>query len=75
MVIKTITIIIFCLLFLYDILLKVISLKSVANKIPDNVRDVYDRASYQKWQAYYREKLRLSLISESVSFLVELVLR
>ena len=74
MLIKTIIIIIFCLTFLYGIILDLIGLRSVNNPIPENVRDVYDSEGYCKWQAYYKERTRLSMISDIVSFCVELAL-
>lgn len=74
MLIKTIIIIIFCLTFLYGIILDLIGLRSVNNPIPKNVRDVYDSEGYRKWQAYYKERTRLSMISNIVSFCVELAL-
>ena len=74
MLIKTIIIIIFCLTFLYGIILDLIGLRSVNNPIPENVRDVYDSEGYRKWQAYYKERTRLSMISNIVSFCVELAL-
>jgi len=74
MLIKTIIIIIFCLTFLYGIILDLIGLRSVNNPIPENVRDVYDSEGYRKWQAYYKERTRLSMISDIVSFCVELAL-
>lgn len=74
MLIKTIIIIIFCLTFLYGIILDLIGLRSVNNPIPENVQDVYDSEGYRKWQAYYKERTRLSMISDIVSFSVELAL-
>lgn len=74
MLIKTIIIIIFCLTFLYGIILNLIGLRSVNNPIPENVQDVYDSEGYHKWQAYYKERTRLSMISDIVGFCVELAL-
>lgn len=74
MIYKVIAIILFCLIYLFDMALKVIGLRSVHNPIPANVSDVYDQESYAKWQAYYREKSRLSMLSRSVGFVVDLIL-
>lgn len=71
---KIAAIIIFCLIYVYELALSVISLKSVHNEIPDNVRDVYDQASYRSWQAYYTEKTRWGMLGGAVSFVVGLVL-
>lgn len=50
------------------LLLLFVDIRSGKNPIPENVRDVYDEPTYLKWKAYTREKNRLKLISELVSF-------
>ena len=71
---KTGMIIIFVLVYLYQIFLSVIQYRSARNPVPENVRDVYDAETYQKWRAYHAEKTRFSLLSSTASFLIDLLL-
>ena len=71
---KTGVIIIFVLVYLYQIFLSVIQYRSARNPVPENVRDVYDAETYQKWRAYHAEKTRFSLLSSTASFLIDLLL-
>ena len=71
---KLLTIIILTVIWLYGMLLHVISMRSVKNKIPANVSDVYDAETYRKWRRYKGEKTRLSVLSETASFIVSLLL-
>ena len=74
MVYKIIIIVIFCLIYVYKMILDVIGIRSVHNPIPENVKDVYDQESYRKWQSYYLEKYRLGFVSGAVDFIIDLVL-
>ena len=74
MIYKIIVIVMFCLIYLYEMALSITGLRSVHNLIPKNVRDVYDRESYRQWQRYYKEKTRLSIVSATVNFAVDLIL-
>ena len=58
----------------YELFLSVIRFRSAGNPIPQNVQDVYDEATYQKWRRYSAEKMRLEGISSAISFVVLLVL-
>ena len=71
---KVLVIIIFAVIYLYNLLLSVIHMRSAANPIPANVADVYDRETYQKWRAYHAEKSRFGILSSTVSFVIDLVL-
>ena len=71
---KIIAIVILLLVFFYELLLKAIHWRSAENPIPENVSDVYDRESYQKWRAYHKEKCALSLFQGVVSFAISLLL-
>ena len=51
-----------------------ISMRSVKNPVPVNVADVYDPDTYRKWREYKKEKSRLGVISETVSFGISLLL-
>ncbi len=71
---KIIAIILVTVVYIYKLMLSIITLKSENNPIPENVSDVYDKETYEKWRAYHAEKNRFEIISSSVSFLVSLAL-
>ena len=71
---KLITIIILTAVYLWGLLLNMISMRSVKNPVPVNVADVYDPDTYRKWREYKKEKSRLGVISETVSFGISLLL-
>ena len=71
---KVLAIIIFVVVYLYNLLLSVINMRSAGNPIPANVADVYDRETYQKWRAYHAEKTRFGILTSTVSFVIDLVL-
>jgi len=71
---KVLAVIILTVIYLYEMLLNIISMRSVKNSIPANVSDVYDPETYQKWRKYKGEKSRLAVISETVSFAISLLL-
>ena len=60
--------------YLYNLLLNIIRMRSADNPVPENVSDVYDRETYLKWRAYHAEKNRFSVISASASFILEIIL-
>ena len=59
---------------IFPILINFVNRKSAENPIPENVKDVYDAESYQKWRSYNAEHSRLDLISGVVSLVLTLVL-
>ena len=71
---KLLAIIIFIAVYLYQLLLSVITMRSAKNPIPANVADVYDEETYSKWRAYHAEKTRFGIVTSTVSFIVDLVL-
>ena len=71
---KDLAIIIFVIIYLYNLLLSVIHMRSAKNPVPANVSDVYDPETYRKRRAYHTEKTRLGILSSSVSFVIDLVL-
>ena len=71
---KVLAVIILTVIYLYEMLLNIISMRSVKNSIPANVSDVYDPETYQKWRKYKGEKSRLAVISETVAFAISLLL-
>ena len=58
----------------YRLMLNIVQQRSANNPIPDNVSDIYDAETYQKWRCYSAENSRLSIFSTILSFLVSLVL-
>ena len=71
---KLITIIILTAVYLWGLLLNMISMRSVKNPVPVNVADVSDPDTYRIWREYKKEKSRLGVISETVSFGISLLL-
>ena len=71
---KVLAVIILTVIYLYGMLLNVISMRSMKNPVPVNVADVYDPETYRKWRTYKTEKSRLAVISETVSFAISLLL-
>ena len=71
---KLIALVILTLIYLWKLLLNTISAGSVKNPIPANVADVYDPETYRKWREYKKEKSRLSVISDTASFVISLLL-
>ena len=48
---------------LYRLALYIVSFRSAGNPTPENVADVYDAETYQRWKAYNAEKSRLHIIA------------
>ena len=74
MTVRIIVIAAFTLVFLYNLLLTIIHMRSAKNPIPENVSDVYDEESYLKWRSYHAEKSRFSILSSTASFAFDLIL-
>ena len=53
---------------LYRLVLNVVEKRSAANPTPENVADVYDAETYQRWRAYSAEKNGLNILSTILSF-------
>ena len=60
--------------FLYNLFLDYIRMRSADNPIPASVSDVYDRDTYQKWRKYHAEKSRFSIVTSSASFVIDFIL-
>ena len=71
---KALALVVFTVIYLYQMALAVIHMRSARNPVPVNVADVYDPETYRKWRAYHAEKSRLGIISSTASFIVEMVL-
>ena len=61
-------------IYVYEMTLNLIRMRSAGNPIPDNVADVYDPETYQKWRRYHGEKSRLALITTTVSWIISMLL-
>ncbi len=66
--------ILFSAVYLYNLILSVVRMRSAKNPVPANVADVYDAETYRKWRAYHAEKSRFGILSATVSFFIELFL-
>ncbi|MCR5824116.1 MAG: M48 family metallopeptidase [Lachnospiraceae bacterium] len=71
---KAVIIFIFLLVEMYRLFLSILNLRSEKNPIPENVADVYDKETYEKWRAYHAEKTAFGVIGSTVSFLVSILL-
>ena len=71
---KTAALVIVSAVYLYNLALSILKASSSKNPIPKNVSDVYDPETYGKWRAYHAEKSRLSIVTSSVSFILDLLL-
>ena len=71
---KIIVIAIVTVVWLYNLYLLLLSLRSRNNPIPESVRDVYDEATYRKRLQYNAEKNRLGMLKSAAGFIVDLVL-
>ena len=71
---KTAALVIVSAVYLYNLALSVLKASSSKNPVPQNVSDVYDPQTYGKWRAYHAEKSRLSIVTSSVSFVLDLLL-
>ena len=71
---KYAVIIIITVVYLYNLVLAIIRDNSSHNPIPDNVSDVYDGPTYERWRAYHREKVRHRIWLLTAGFLIEHIL-
>ena len=71
---KLLIIILLIIIYAYGLLVKNLRLQSCKNAIPANVADIYDAETYEKWRAYRREKVRLSIWESTVALIVDVAL-
>ena len=69
---KVISCIIITVVALFNAFMEYLDWKSMKNRIPENVNDIYDEETYKKWCSYHKEKCRLKFITSIVSFVVGL---
>ena len=58
----------------YKLLLGIVQYRSAGNPTPENVADIYDAETYQRWKNYNSENCRLHIVSNLISYVVMLVL-
>lgn len=58
----------------YDLVLNIVRYRSAGNPTPENLADVYDAETYEKWKRYSAEKCRMAIIKTACCFVCELIL-
>ena len=71
---KAIVLTVFTIVSAYQMVLHFIQYRSAGNPTPENVKDVYDQETYQKWKKYSGEKCRLQIFSTLIAWAVTFVL-
>lgn len=71
---KLLAVILLVIAYLWKAFILFLKYRSVKNKLPDNVRDVYDAEKYKTWKAYFHENARLTVVSTCVMLAVQLVI-
>jgi hypothetical protein len=74
MTFKTILIICVVIKCIYSVLLNIVRYRSASNPTPENLADVYDAETYQKWKRYSAEHNRLNIISDVISCIAMIAL-
>ena len=64
---KIIVLIAFTIVSIYQMALHFIQYRSAGNETPENVKDVYDAETYQRWKKYSGEKCRLQIFGTLIS--------
>jgi len=72
--IKAVVLIILTIIYLYEMALNRIKMRSAGNPLPENVADVYDAETYRKWKQYHGEKSRLALTTATASWIIGMLL-
>ena len=71
---KLLILILLALGTIYRLALNIVQYRSAGNPIPENVSDIYDAETYEKWRRYSAENCRLNILSTALSFVLSLVL-
>ena len=71
---KIIALSLISLAFIFDFFLLILSYKSRNNPIPQELDDVYDKETYNKWKKYAAENIVLDMVQSLISFIVTFVL-
>ncbi len=72
--IKAMVLIVLTAVYLYEMALNLIRMRSAGNPVPENVADVYDPETYRKWRQYHGEKSRLALATTTASWIISMLL-
>lgn len=67
---KIACLIIIFVLFIYELFLNIIDLKSAKNPINPKVSDIYDEETYKKWRNYKKDGVISSIVFSIIQFLV-----
>ena len=59
---------------LFKVVLGIVKYRSANNPTPENLKDVYDEETYEKWKKYSAEHCRLEIISTWISCGVSVIL-
>ncbi len=60
--------------FAYSLFLSVIERRSISNPTPDNLKDVYDNETYERWKKYTAEHVKLDIVFKAISSLVSIAM-
>ena len=60
--------------FLWNLFLSILQYRSRNNPIPEELSDVYDHETYNKWKQYSAENIVLDIVKSVVSFVMTFVL-
>ena len=60
--------------FLWNLFLSILQYRSRNNSIPEELSDVYDHETYNKWKQYSAENIVLDIVKSVISFIVTFVL-
>ena len=71
---KIIILLLVVLRHMLDFVLDVVRFRSANNATPENLRDVYDGETYDKWKKYSAEKCSLHFVTTAVSLVVTVLL-
>ena len=71
---KPIVLIVVTVIYIYNMALDAVRMRSAKNPVPMNVADIYDEETYHKWRAYHAETTRFSVITTTVSFVITFLL-
>lgn len=67
-------VLILTLIFIYELFLNIVELRSAHNPVPASVSDIYDDDKYHTWQEYHKEKTSLSILISSISYVMTILM-
>jgi len=69
-IVYAMVIVILALTYLFDLWISLLNYRNRNAKIPQEVEDVYDQETYQKWLSYMMENYRIGLIQKSLNIII-----